>query len=205
MEQWRNIEGCDGLFQASNKGRIKRVETEITTKNGVKQIYKEKIYKPWISSDGYARVCLPRRYNKTILVHKLIAETWIPIPEELKQYVGTQKLQVNHKKEFEKTNNSIENLEWCTAEYNSNYGTRNKRMGAKLKGRRPSDATIKASIEAKSKQVYQYTKDGELIAVYKSAVEAALNVKNVYTANIYHCCNGKLKSTGGYIWSHKPL
>lgn len=204
MEIWKDIKGCEGLFQASTEGRIKRVETAIVTKRGVKQVYKEKIYKPWVALDGYTRIVLPRRFHKTVLVHKLIAETFIPIPTELEQYIGTQKLQVNHKDE-DKTNNNVENLEWCSAKYNSNYGTRNERMGAKLKGRKPSDATIKASVEASSKQVYQYTKDGELIAIYKSVVEASKNVIGVYSTNICHCCNGKLKTTGGYKWSYKPL
>lgn len=204
MEQWRDIEGCDGLFQASNKGRIKRVKTEITTKNGVKQVYNEKIYQPWISTDGYARVCLPRKFHKTVLVHKLVAETWLSIPEDLKQYIGTQSLQINHKDEC-KTNNSIENLEYCSAKYNSNYGTRNERMSNTLKGRKPSEATIKASVESKSKKVYQYDKQYNLINVYNSSVEAANKVDGVYSTNICHCCNGKLKTTGGYIWSHEPL
>ena len=204
MEIWKDIEGCEGLFQASNEGRIKRVETEIITKNGVKQTYKEKIYKPWIAPDGYSKICLPKRFHKSILIHKLIAETWIPIPEELKKYIGTQNLQINHKDE-NKQNNKIENLEWCTAEYNSNYGSRNKRMADKLKGRKPSEKTIKASIENKSKKVYQYDIEHNFIAVYKSSVEAAKKVKGVFPANIYHCCNGKLKKTGGYIWSYKPL
>ena len=138
------------------------------------------------------------------MVHKLVAETWIPIPEELKQYLGTQILQINHKDE-DKTNNNIENLEWCTAEYNSNYGTRNERMGKSLKGRRPSDATIKANVERCSKQVYQYSLDNKLIAIYPSTAEAARQNKGVFRSNIGHCCNGKIKTTGGYKWSYKPL
>ena len=202
MEEWKDIEGCEGLFQASTEGRIKRVETSILTKRGIRQVYKEKIYKPWVSPDGYGRVFLPRRFHKTILVHKLIAETFIPIPAELEQYIGTQNLQINHKDE-NKLNNNVENLEWCTARYNSNYGTRNERMGLKLKGRKPSDNTIKASVERSSKTVYQYTLEGELISIYPSASEAARQVQGVYSTNISHCCNGKLKSTGGFIWSHQ--
>lgn len=204
MERWKDIEGCDGLFQASNEGRIKRVETEIVTKTGVRQTYREKIYQFWVAQDGYARVCLPRRFHKTILVHKLIAETWIPVPDELKQYIGTQSLQVNHKNE-NKLDNNVENLEWCTAKYNSNYGTRNERMGSKLKGRKPSDTTIEASVKKNSIKVYQYDTEHNLIATYNSASDAARQVDGVYSTNICHCCNGKLRTTGGYIWSHTPL
>lgn len=203
MEEWKDIPGCDGLFQVSNEGKIKRVEVEIVTKTGVKQTYREKLYQFWVAQDGYARVHLPRRFHKTALLHKLVAETFIPVPDELKQYIGTQNLQVNHKNE-NKLDNNAENLEWCTAKYNSNYGTRNDRMGSKLKGRRPSDNTIKASVERCSRKVSKYSMNGELIETYSSLAEAERQNEGVHHANIVRCCNGsgRLKSTGGFKWKY---
>lgn len=201
MEIWKDIKGCEGLFQASTEGRIKRVETVIVTKRGVKQVYKEKIYQPWVAPDGYTRVFLPRRFHKTILVHKLIAETFIQIPTELEQYIGTQKLQVNHKDE-NKLNNNVENLEYCSAKYNSNYGTRNERMAAKLKGRRPSDNTIKASVEKSSRKVSKYSMNEELIETYPSIAEAERQNKGIHHSNIIKCCKGLIKSTGKYKWKY---
>lgn len=73
-----------------------------------------------VSNCGYLTVGLKvggKTYRK--YVHRLVADAWIPNPHNLPQ--------VNHIDE-DKTNNSVENLEWCSAKYNSNYGTRNKRI-----------------------------------------------------------------------------
>ena len=76
--------------------------------------------KPSVNKHGYLTVGLHRngkRYRKYI--HRLVAEAFIPNPLNMPQ--------VNHKDE-DKSNNYVENLEWCTAEYNSNHGTRNARI-----------------------------------------------------------------------------
>ena len=93
---------------------------------------------------------------------------------------------MNHKDE-DKTNNTVDNLEWCTHEYNVNYGTRNKKVAEKL-----------------SKPVLQYTLDGEFVKEYISLMECYR--KNGFNcSNISKCCR-KLehyKSAYGYIWRYK--
>jgi len=188
MEIWKDIEGTNGEYQASTEGRIKG---------------KRGILAQWSNSSGYMATHIPNHLNKSTLVHKLVAETFIPIPTELEQYIGTQKLQVNHKDE-NKLNNNVENLEWCTARYNSNYGTRNERMGLKLKGRKPSDNTIKASIERCSRKVSKYSMNWEYIETYPSLAEAERQNKGIHHTNIIRCCDGsgRLKSTGGFKWKY---
>ena len=186
MELWKDIEGTNGKYQASTEGRIK----------GERGILAQILGK-----DDYLRTHLPNYLNKSTLIHKLVAETFITIPTELEQYIGTQKLQVNHKDE-NKLNNNVENLEWCTAKYNSNYGTRNERMGLKLKGRRPSDNTIKASVERCSRKVSKYSKNDELIETYPSLAEAERQNEGIHHANIIKCCRGIIKSTGGFKWKY---
>lgn len=84
---------------------------------------------PSIRFDGYYEVALRGDDGKRhyICVHRLVALTYIPNPMNLPQ--------VNHKDE-NKLNNHISNLEWCTVEYNCNYGTRNQRISEANKGRK---------------------------------------------------------------------
>ena len=69
---------------------------------------------------GYLRTCLCKNsVSKFYLIHRLVAQTFIPNPNNL--------LEVNHK-DGNKANNNVENLEWCNAKYNCNYGTRNQKL-----------------------------------------------------------------------------
>lgn len=180
MEIWKDIKGTEGKYQASNKGRIKG-------ENG--------LLSQWLNKTGYLVTHIPNCYNKSTLVHRLVAETFLDNPNDYPQ--------INHKDE-NKTNNNVENLEYCSAKYNSNYGTRNKRMAKKLKGRRPSDNTIKASVEKCSRKVSKYSMDWEYIETYSSLAEAERQNKGIHRSNIIRCCDGsgKLKSTGGFKWKY---
>ena len=109
MEIWHDIEGYEGLYQISNKGRVKSLKCG-----------KERILRPGINIYGYMFVCLYHdNVKKCFKLHRLVAQAFIPNPEN--------KPQVNHKDE-NKLNNCVNNLEWSTAKENSNYGTRNERI-----------------------------------------------------------------------------
>lgn len=175
-EIWKPIQGYEGLYEVSSYGRVKSVERDLIYKNGKKHHRKEKILKVLTGNRGYITVCL---YNKTkrelVLVHRLVAEAFVPNPDN--------KPQVNHKDE-NKTNNCVENLEWMTAKENINYGTRNERMA-----------------KAKSKPVAQYTKDGELVKVWSSTHEAARQL-GIRQGNISNVALGRSKTCGGFVWKY---
>lgn len=106
MEEWKNVIGYEGLYEVSNIGNVRNVR-----RNTLLRLSKTK---------GYIQVYLYKNGVKTGLkVHRLVAEAFIPNPDNLPQ--------VNHKDE-NKMNNRVENLEWCTAKYNSNYGHRTENI-----------------------------------------------------------------------------
>lgn len=179
-EIWRDIKNYENLYQGSNLGRARSLDTYRKGKNGSVRFCKGRILKPVTTKDGYLQVVLCKNgKKKTYYVHHLVAEAFIEIPEELKHLNGTRYLQVNHKDE-DKTNNNVNNLEWCDRTYNINYGTRNERC---------------------SKPVLQYTLDGQFIREWESATEAGRNGFN--QGNIAACCQGKRKSHHKFIWKYK--
>lgn len=155
---------------------------------------------------GYCKVHLfvnGKRINAW--VHRLVATAFIPNPLELPQ--------INHKDE-NPSNNCVDNLEWCTAKYNSNYGKHNANVSSANKGRviseeqrakisesrkgkEPKEATKAAAI-INSKAVSQFL-DGSFIADYPSAHEAG-RLTGIHFSHISECCRGNRRTAGGYQW-----
>ena len=106
QEIWKDIPGYEGLYQASNLGRIKSLKRKTINKNGKSMIFKGKILTPSISDKGYMRVVL-RKNSKPYCrnVHRLIAETFI-----INQ---NKKPTVDHI-DRNKLNNNVNNLRWAT-------------------------------------------------------------------------------------------
>lgn len=178
VEIWKDIPRYKGLYQASNKGRIRRLRRPIIN-NGTATTKKGAIIGQSYTSKGYKRVHI--HFNgkrKEELVHRLVAEAFIPNPKNF--YC------INHKDET-RTNNAVENLEWCDYKYNNTYGTR-----------------IKRSVEKQSVKVLQYTSDGRLVAEYPSINEAGRKT-GINAGHICHVCKGIRPNAGGYVWRYKYL
>ena len=113
-EQWRDIEGYDGMYQVSNLGRVR------SRKSGEWKVMRAKI-----KCNGYSQLDLYKDNKvKTVYIHRLVASVFIPNDDEAKN-------QVNHRNEI-KTDNRAVNLEWCTASYNLSYnGLRRRRKQPK--------------------------------------------------------------------------
>lgn len=175
-EIWKDIEGYKGSYQASNLGPIKSLDRFDSAGHKLKG----KILKGYINPDGYRQVTLCNGNIKTCVVHRIIALTFIPNPEN-KPYI-------NHKKGI-KIDNRVSELEWCTPSENNKHAYD---IGLKRKGKEHHF----------SKPVLQYNKNGVFIAEYFSQTEARRKT-GINKANISSACIGKTKTAGGYIWKFK--
>ena len=111
MEEWRDIEGYEGLYQISSLGRVKSFPRH-TTQGGKLKINKIK--------GGYCLIKLCKNgKTKRFYVHRLVAQAFISNPNNLPM--------INHKDE-NPSNNNVDNLEWCDCKYNNMYGTRLERI-----------------------------------------------------------------------------
>lgn len=179
MEEWRIIKNIEfqGNYEVSSLGRIRTIPHECYDKFGRKRWIEEHIKATRSNPKGYRMINV--RYNGkhyTFKVHRIVASTFIPNPDNLPE--------VNHKDE-NKSNNCIDNLEWCTHQYNSAYGTRGKRQGEKIsriqKGRKLSEETKrKMSESAKGRKHTEEWKRNhsrilkELYAAKKSQVTSVM-------------------------------
>lgn len=173
-EEWRSIEGYEGLYMASSVGRVKSLNYNHTGKENILKQCKDK--------DDYLIVNLWKyEKQKSHRVQRLVANAFIPNPENKPQVNHiSEPLYDDENKYLAKKDNRVVNLEWCDSKYNVNYGTGRKR-----------------SAEKHSKKVLCV----ETNKVYPSSMEAERQT-GIANASIIKCCKGKLKSSGKLHWQY---
>lgn len=175
-EEWRDIKGYEGLYQVSNLGRVRSLGFTFIGKGGHLYSRPGKILKAK-NDRGYLSLTLCKdKKHTSALVHRLVAEAFINNPNNLPQ--------VNHKDE-NPSNNKVDNLEWCDAKYNINYGNRN----------------LKNSI-IQGKRVLQFDLNGEIVKEYLSS-QLAARENNYSRGTIWLVCTGRRKQAYGYKWMFK--
>ena len=179
VEEWRPVVGYEGLYEVSDWGRVRSldryVECNCRWGKPMKQYFKGKMLNEHYDKYGYLQVNLTvDGKTKTKKIHRLVAEAFIPNPNRFPE--------INHIDE-NKINNIVENLEWCDAKYNCNYGTRIERI-----------------INPQRKKINQYTIEGEFVRSYNSMAEAEQH--GFSHGCICMCCKGIKKQHKGYVWKY---
>ena len=181
VEKWVNIENHPSYF-ISNFGRVFSKKSNKVMKNRV------------VSKNGYQQITLD---NSQLLVHRLVAQAFIPNPNNLPC--------VNHKDE-NPGNNDVRNLEWCTYKYNSNYGTNPSRHSKQMLDRYNNDPNWKSDCikrladiqKKKRKRVVQLDKFNNYLKTYESSY--ATEKDGHLSVHVCDCANGKRKTHHGYKW-----
>lgn len=160
-EVWKDIQNYEGLYKISNYGNI------VSLKHAWGNRDVARIVSQHITKKGYKRVGLHKdNKSKLYMVHRLVAETFISNP--------TKEQEINHKN-YDRTDNYVNNLEWLSHTQNVRY--------------------------SKAKKVNQYDLNNNLIKMWDCARDAEREI-GVDHGQISKCCNGKQKTHRGYIWKY---
>ena len=178
-EIWKDIPDYEGWYQISNLGRVRSLDRYVNG-NGItckKQKMRGVILKPMKDKLGYLRVHLKKNTkNKSFLVHRLVAISFIPNPDNLPY--------VNHIDE-NPSNPNVNNLEWCTEQYNVCYGN-----------------GVAKTAKSKWRRVIQYDKEMNEIARFDSLKAASAHI-GIAQQNISAVCRGRAKYCGGFLWKYE--
>ncbi len=165
-EKWHPVADYEGLYEVSNFGNVKSIR---------RQGSDGRLLKQRLNNKGYCVVSLCKNGQYTTsFIHRLVAMAFVPNPMRLPF--------VNHKDE-NKHNNISDNLEWCTCQYNNNYGTARERATA-----------------TRYKPCMGEWPDGTT-QVFNSCTLAG-KVTGISQGNIWGVCNGLWKTAGGVRWRY---
>lgn len=171
IEVWKDIKDYEGLYQISNLGRVKSLKYRKSNKERI-------LILNGAAKHGYYMVGLCKNHKrKYVTVHRLVAEAFIPNPDN--------KPQINHKDE-NRRNNCVDNLEWVTAKENLNYGSHNEKMTYTMH-------------KVLSNQVLCV----ETGLVYNSMKEAARKTGISVSGICLACKNHPIKDSRGYWYTPK--
>lgn len=178
QEIWKDIKGYEGKYQVSNYGKIKSLN--------YKRTGNERIMKEYPSIKGYSRTCLCKNNKvKFHLIHRLVAEAFIPNPRKC--------LEINHKNGV-KTDNRVDNLEWCTRLENVRHSLLNNFKEFKYGENNPTSSII-----------YQIDiKTNKIINVFYGCGDIKRRTDYKNPTSILKCCKNRknYKTAYGYKWEY---
>lgn len=174
QEIWKDIKNYEGCYQVSNLGRVRSLNYKQT-----KQL-KELSYR--VNYKGYVDVHLSKNgKSKRVVVHRLVAQTFIPNPNALPQ--------INHI-DGNKQNNNTTNLEWCNNSENQKHAYKKGLHLKKIGVNHPNH-----------KKLNQYDLQGNYIKTW-DYIKQASDSLNIPHSNIVNCCRKTYKTAGGFVWRY---
>lgn len=193
-EVWKDIHGYENVYQVSSLGNIRSLFFNWHSKS--KSMCRTKTMKQYIDSSGY---CVVNLYNgkgqrKRTLVHRLVAEAFIPNADNkpFVDHIDTNQI-----------NNKVDNLRWVTAKENSNNPkTKVNHKRACKNCRVPSYGLVKAHLACCKPVLMVDKKEGIILRTFQSVTEAALKM-GLNIQAISNTCNGRQRTSGGFIWKYK--
>ena len=192
-EIWKPVVGYEGLYEVSNFGRIK-APLKIVRSGRMMRKYQERIITQQHNKLGYLCVVLYKDgKGKRYLVHRLVMLAFVPNTEN--------KPHIDHINTI-KDDNRLENLRWATPKENANNELTVEYMKSahsKESYKRGQETKRKNGVRNAPVKVYQYSKEGLLIAEYPSA-NAAGALLGIPRKNISRAINDHTLSAGGYMW-----
>jgi oligoribonuclease NrnB/cAMP/cGMP phosphodiesterase (DHH superfamily) len=157
---WKSVVNYEGLYEVSNHGNVRSLHKEIKELSIAN------------SKRGYRVVSLYKDGSATMKnVHQLVAQAFIPNPES--------KPCINHK-DFNRLNNHVENLEWCTYAENNEHSIKEGQRG---------------------KKVFQMDSEYNVISEFDSIIEAEKQT-GIQSQNIGKVCKGERETAGGFKWEY---
>ena len=186
-EIWKSIKDYEGLYEVSNLGRVRSLPKDLINSKGVTRHWKMKLLSPKPYATGYVYVTLHNGDKKDrFLVHRLVAVCFIENPNDLPC--------INHIDGI-KTNNKVDNLEWCT------YGD-NEKHAFRTLGREPVRSMKgKFGKEHHSSTPVVQLKDGIVVGEYDGIAEASR--KTGYLSGSISTAIRRKQKLYGYEWKHK--
>ena len=180
-EIWKDTYDKD--YKVSNLGRVKSLKRKVYAgRNRMRWQYERILSNNKTNGNGYIVVSLNKESkSKNKYVHRLVAEAFLKNPNNYKY--------INHKDQ-NTFNNNVNNLEFCTAQYNSTYRDAHIKRGLKHRNNLVN-----------SKKVYQLDENENIIKEFPSMAEAKRQLGTNHTS-IYACINGKQKHAFGYKWKY---
>ena len=193
-EEWKQVVGFEGLYEVSNTGVVRSVDRVVGGRWKCGRRISGVILAQQLSKNGYLTVILHKEsqyYTKQ--VHRLVAEAFIPNPDNLPQ--------VNHI-DTDKTNNNVENLEWMTGMDNMRHAFANGCFKFTERQKEAVKRNLEACVKSRIKPVVAIDpEDLTFVAVFRSTADAEriIGNKNIKVSSVV---NGSRKTSGNYKWKY---